>query len=101
MRRAQTECEFGPFLGFAVADAVQRLRWIPAGAFAMGSPEGEAGRFEDEGPRHHVMIAHGFWLFDTACTQALWTAVLPQPGVAAPQRCRPTDRYARRACPWQ
>ena len=42
----------------------------------MGSPETEAGRHENEGPQHAVTISQGFWLFDTACTQALWEAVM-------------------------
>jgi formylglycine-generating enzyme required for sulfatase activity len=54
----------------------QRLRWISPGRFWMGSPEGELERRENEGPRHEVTISKGFWLFDTACTQALWEAVM-------------------------
>ncbi|PPQ32055.1 hypothetical protein CCR94_07555 [Rhodoblastus sphagnicola] len=54
----------------------QRLRWINPGRFMMGSPEGEHDRFSSEGPQHEVTIAQGFWLFDTACTQALWEAVV-------------------------
>ncbi len=60
----------------------QRMRWIPPGRFLMGSPETEPGRWDDEGPRHEVTIGDGFWLFDTACTQALWQAVMgeqPEP----------------------
>lgn len=29
---------------------------IPAGKFAMGSPAGEAGRFQNEGPQHYVAV---------------------------------------------
>ena len=54
----------------------QRLRWIEPGVFLMGSPESEAGRYENEGPQHEVTISHGFWLFDTPCTQALWETVM-------------------------
>ncbi len=42
----------------------------------MGSPEGEPGRFGDEGPQHPVTISRGYWLFDTPGTQALWEALL-------------------------
>jgi formylglycine-generating enzyme required for sulfatase activity len=42
----------------------------------MGSPEDEAGRDDDEGPRHEVELTRGYWLFDTPCTQALWQAVM-------------------------
>jgi formylglycine-generating enzyme required for sulfatase activity len=54
---------------------VQRLRWIPPGRFLMGSPPDEPGRDDDEGPRHVLTLASGYWLFDTPCTQALWEAV--------------------------
>ena len=55
--------------------AVQRLRWIEPGTFLMGSPQDEPERDADEGPQHLVTLARGFWLADTACTQALWEAV--------------------------
>ena len=56
--------------------ANQTLRWIEPGTFWMGSPEDEPGRERNEGPRHKVTISQGFWLADTACTQALWQAVM-------------------------
>ncbi len=64
----------GTWAEFAVADAVQRMRWIPPGAFAMGSPAGEGGRGSDE-EQHQVTISAGFWLADSECTQRLWQAV--------------------------
>jgi len=42
----------------------------------MGSPDDEPERVSSEGPRHRVRISLGFWLADTACTQALWQAVM-------------------------
>ena len=71
---------YGDWVEFSVPDptgcrVVQRLRWIAPGTFLMGSPEDEPGRWEDESPRYQVTIGDGFWLFDTPCTQALWTAV--------------------------
>lgn len=50
----------------------QTLRWIEPGAFLMGSPQ----RLDNEGPRHPVTISRGFWLADSACSQALWLAVM-------------------------
>ena len=35
---------------------------IPAGRFIMGSPEGEPGRFADEGPQHEVNLTKAFAL---------------------------------------
>ena len=54
----------------------QTLRYIPPGDFFMGSREDEPGRDSDESPRHRVRLSQGFWLADTACTQALWRAVM-------------------------
>ncbi|WP_083960590.1 pseudouridine synthase [Methylomonas lenta] len=55
---------------------VQSLRWIEPGTFWMGSPDDEPERRDDEGPQHQVTLSKGFWLADTACTQALWQAVM-------------------------
>ena len=57
-------------------ELIQSLRWIEPGTFWMGSPEDEPERGNFEGPRHEVTISRGFWLADTACTQALWQAVM-------------------------
>ena len=54
----------------------QRLRWIPPGEFWMGSPDNEPERFDDEGPRHRVRLSRGYWLADTACSQAFWLEVM-------------------------
>ena len=68
--------EHGAWVTLRLEGAAQRLRWIPPGQFLMGSPEDEAGRYPDEGPRHEKRIGTGFWIFDTPCTQALWEAVM-------------------------
>jgi formylglycine-generating enzyme required for sulfatase activity len=72
---AYGEDEFGLWQAFEVQGVRQLLRWIPPGQFWMGSPETEAERGSDE-IRHHVTLTQGFWLADTACTQALWEAVV-------------------------
>ena len=85
--------ELGAWVAFRVGEATQRLRWIPPGRFLMGSPEDEAGRYSDEGPRHEETIEPGFWMFDTPCTQALWQEVMgnePEPF--------PGSGSSRRAC---
>ena len=51
----------------------QTFCWIPPGKFLMGSPENQRS---EEGPQHEVTISKGFWMADTACTQALWQAVM-------------------------
>ncbi|MCA8950631.1 MAG: SUMF1/EgtB/PvdO family nonheme iron enzyme [Planctomycetes bacterium] len=46
------QCELWPDQGFPAIDFVQ----IPAGTFAMGSPEDEDGRWDAEGPVHEVDV---------------------------------------------
>ncbi|MBF0614465.1 MAG: formylglycine-generating enzyme family protein [Magnetococcales bacterium] len=67
---------YGAWVEFVVGGVRQRMRWIPPGSFMMGSPEDEHDRYDDEGPQHRVTISSGYWLFDTACTQELWQAVM-------------------------
>ncbi|EXI82853.1 MAG: Serine/threonine-protein kinase pkn1 [Candidatus Accumulibacter appositus] len=68
--------EHGLWVKVEIAGVVQCFRWIEPGESWMGSPENEAERFADEGPRHRVRLTAGYWLADTACTQALWQAVM-------------------------
>ncbi len=73
--------EYGCWVEFEVGGdsgkrVTQRMRWIPAGTFLMGSPEAEEGRLPDEGPQHEVTITRGFWMFDTPVTQELWLGVM-------------------------
>jgi formylglycine-generating enzyme required for sulfatase activity len=63
----------------------QRLRWIAPGTFTMGDPHAERDEavrtgaspelVADEVP-HEVTLSAGFWLADSACTQALWLGVM-------------------------
>jgi len=69
--------EHGEIAGFDIAGVLCRLRWIPAGRFVMGSPEDEHERRDDE-KEHEVVLSHGYWLGETACTQGLWQAVMGQ-----------------------
>ena len=48
--------------------------WIEPGVFWMGSPDTEAGRYDDEGPLHEVEISRGFWLGKFEVTQGQWEA---------------------------
>ncbi|MFM7058601.1 MAG: formylglycine-generating enzyme family protein [Planctomycetota bacterium] len=54
----------------------QDLVLIPAGNFLMGSPEGEQGRYDDEGPQHRVEISKPFYMGRTEVTQGQWKAVM-------------------------
>lgn len=88
------EDEFGAFACFEAAGVEQRMRWIERGTFRMGSPEGEEGRFGDEGPQHEVTLSQGCWLADTPCTQALWVAVMGDNPSAYPSPQRPVEKVS-------
>jgi formylglycine-generating enzyme required for sulfatase activity len=62
-------------LGF-VAETGIRLVPIPAGTFLLGSPEGEPGRAQDEGPQTRVTLTQDFFLGATPVTRAQWFAVM-------------------------
>ena len=66
---------YGLWVAFTYKNVRQCFRWIKPGKFMMGSPGNEPERDEDE-HLHEVKITQGFWLADTACTQALWQAVM-------------------------
>jgi len=52
-----------------------RLRYCPPGRFTMGTPGFIPERlYQDERPRT-VHLTRGFWLAETECTRAFWTAV--------------------------
>jgi formylglycine-generating enzyme len=82
--------QYGLWADLTVNGVTQCMRWIEPGEFVMGSSGAERrnirGSTEDkerlqrwasgrETPQHTVEISKGFWLADTPCTQALWTAI--------------------------
>ena len=70
------EDQYGIWFDLTIKHIVQRFRWIPKGQFTMGSPEEELERISSEETLHKVTLSQGYWLADTACTQALWQAVM-------------------------
>ncbi len=69
--------EHGLWAAFQVGRASQRMRWIPPGSFVMGSPEDEAGRYNDE-TQHRVTLTQGYWLAETTCSRGLWAELKGQ-----------------------
>lgn len=67
---------YGLWAELLVKGVTQRLRWVAPGSFVMGSPVQEDGHQSNEGPQHTVTFTQDLWLADTACTQALWMAVV-------------------------
>jgi len=49
---------------------------IQPGEFDMGSPANETGRYDDEGPVHHVTISEAFYLGKYEVTQEQWHKVM-------------------------
>ena len=49
-------------------EAIQRLRWIPAGRLVMGAPVDQ----QEHTDLHTVSLSSGFWIADTACSLAFW-----------------------------
>ncbi|MFM7167783.1 MAG: formylglycine-generating enzyme family protein [Planctomycetaceae bacterium] len=81
----------------ATGFGVQRLRWIPAGEFWMGSAAGEPGRYDDE-VRHRVRVTCGYWLFDSACPQWLWQSVMGENPSRFVDPDRPVERVSWDLC---
>ena len=80
---------FGLWADLTVRGVTQRMRWIePSGeaGFLMGSPQAERDAIRDKDVRkwandceHEprlVVVAPGFWLADTPCTQAFWQVLM-------------------------
>ncbi len=66
---------YGLYADTEIFGITQRFRWVEPTSFLMGSPEDEEGRYSNE-TQHSVILAQGYWLADTTCTQALWQAVM-------------------------
>ena len=83
---------YGLYATFEIKPVRQRMRWIPPGRFFMGSPAGKNYELGNEGPQHEVIIAHGYWMFDTPCTQGLWTALMGKNPSYFPDPERPVEQ---------
>ncbi len=95
---------YGAWADLTVGGATQRLRWIDAGIFTMGStPDERAAAIaggEDADAlaleiSRAVNLSKGFWLADSACTQALWQAVMDgNPAYFSADPSRPVERVS-------
>jgi formylglycine-generating enzyme required for sulfatase activity len=90
------EDRFGLWMGLTFQGVRQAFRWILPGTFRMGSPESEPERLDWE-VQHEVTLTQGFWLADTACTQALWQAVMGE----NPSRFRDDPRNPVEQVSWE
>jgi len=70
---------------------------LPAGDFAMGSQQSEAGRAPDEGPVHRVTISKPVYMGIHEVTQAQWSAVMGQnPSVFTEHENNPVEMVSWR-----
>jgi formylglycine-generating enzyme required for sulfatase activity len=76
------------------APVLQKMRWIPPGRFLMGSAEGRDYGRGNENPEHEVVITQGYWMFDTPCTQGLWTALMGDNPSYFPDPERPVEQVS-------
>ncbi|MFH1568789.1 MAG: SUMF1/EgtB/PvdO family nonheme iron enzyme, partial [Gemmatimonadota bacterium] len=84
--------------------AMMQFIWVAPGEFAMGSPDGESGRGDDE-TLHRTVIAEGYYLARYELTVAQWQSVMgtrpfcdtdPGPsGSALPAECISWDAVQR------
>ena len=80
----EEDAEWGLAATLNLNGVKQTFRWIQPGTFLMGSSKGKPQRMADQKPQHQgtlttqhqVTLTRGYWLADTACTQALWQAVM-------------------------
>lgn len=72
------EDEFGLWMAFTYKGVRQAFRWCEPGTFLMGqsSDKPEPGTVIANEIRHEVTLSKGFWIADTAVTQALWQIVM-------------------------
>jgi formylglycine-generating enzyme required for sulfatase activity len=71
---ASGNCATGPTGTANDRCAPAGMNYIPAGAFTMGSPSGEVGRFTDE-TQHSVTLSRSFFLGQTEVAQGHWKSL--------------------------
>ena len=72
------------------------MMFIPAGEFMRGSPVGEEGRRDNEGPQRRVRITKGFYLGKYEVTQGEWQKVMGQ----NPSKFKGSDRLPVEMVSW-
>jgi formylglycine-generating enzyme required for sulfatase activity len=75
---AAEECSLKPKDTFRECATCPEMVVVPAGAFTMGSPESEPGRYKDEGPQHQVTIARQFAVGQLELTFDEWGACVAE-----------------------
>jgi len=71
---SKEEAALKPKQIFKECDECPVMVVVPSGRFIMGSPDSEAGRFDNEGPQHPVAFPHQFAVGRYAVTFEEWDA---------------------------
>ncbi len=79
-RKAESNQEKKAGRKFRDCEVCPEMVVVPAGAFAMGSPSGESGRYADEGPRHQVKMWYPFAVGVYEVTFEEWDACVDAGG---------------------
>ena len=90
-RRLQAEAEeserLGPGSVFRDCAECPEMVVVPAGSFRMGSPSGEAGRDDDEGPTHRVEISKPFAIGRFEVTRGEYARFVSETGHSSGTAC--------------
>ena len=78
--RKRAEADLPPGRVFRDCDVCPEMVVVPAGSFMMGSPPGEEGRADSEGPQRKVTIARPFAVGKFEVTFAEWDACVAAGG---------------------
>ncbi len=76
MNQAETVAAGQNDFAVAMPESPAGFVYIPPGRFVMGSPEGEPGRVEHEGPQHEVEVTQGFIISRHEVTEQWWYQVM-------------------------
>ena len=85
--------ELGLYADMKVWQQVQRFRYIPAGAFILGSGAEESGREKDEAPIT-VRLTRSLWLGESECTQGMWAQMMLENPAYNSQAGHPVERVS-------
>ena len=77
--------------------AKMEVIYVAPGSFVMGSPEGEAGRFDNE-TQHRVTITKGYWLGKYPVTQEEWVSLMGENPARFKNARNPVERVSWEDC---
>jgi formylglycine-generating enzyme required for sulfatase activity len=97
--RKRAEAILAPGKTFRDCPTCPEMVSVPAGRFTMGSPAGEEGRFDAEGPQHEVTIGKPFAVGRFAVTRGEYAVFVRETSHAVSDKCWTSegDKWQARA----